>query len=89
MALLLRQEPHSHGRSRPSVQISSDHCDARSASYASPCSPLTWPGAVDTTGVDSQRIDTGWNPPVSLQEIADISGRLPGHQIRVAVSPPA
>jgi uncharacterized protein YbjT (DUF2867 family) len=39
--------------------------------------------AVDAQGVDGQRIDIGWDRPVSMQEIAQISGRLLGDEIRV------
>jgi uncharacterized protein YbjT (DUF2867 family) len=39
--------------------------------------------AVDAPGVDGQRIDIGWDRPVSMQEIAQISGRLLGDEIRV------
>jgi uncharacterized protein YbjT (DUF2867 family) len=43
--------------------------------------------AVDAPGVDGQRIDIGWNRPVSMREIAQISGRLLGQQIRVRTIP--
>jgi uncharacterized protein YbjT (DUF2867 family) len=43
--------------------------------------------AVDTPGVDGQRIDIGWDRPVSIEEIAQISGRLLGQQIRVRSVP--
>jgi uncharacterized protein YbjT (DUF2867 family) len=39
--------------------------------------------AVDAPGVDGQRIDIGWDRPVSMQEIAQISGRLLGDEIRL------
>jgi uncharacterized protein YbjT (DUF2867 family) len=39
--------------------------------------------AVDAPGVDGQRIDIGWDRPVSMEEIAQISGRLLGEKIRV------
>jgi uncharacterized protein YbjT (DUF2867 family) len=39
--------------------------------------------AVDAPGVDGQRIDIGWDRPVSMEEIAQISGRLLGEQIRL------
>jgi uncharacterized protein YbjT (DUF2867 family) len=42
---------------------------------------------VDASGVDGQRIDIGWDRPVSVQEIARISGRLLGQQIRVRSIP--
>ncbi len=32
--------------------------------------------AVDAPGVDGQRIDIGWDRPVSMQQVAQISGRL-------------
>ena len=43
--------------------------------------------AVDAPGVDGQRIDIGWDRPVSMQEIAQISGRLLDQQIRVRTIP--
>ena len=43
--------------------------------------------AVDAPGVDGERIDIGWDRPVSMQEIAQISGRLLGQQIRVRTIP--
>jgi uncharacterized protein YbjT (DUF2867 family) len=39
--------------------------------------------AVDAPGVDGQRIDIGWDRPVSMEEIAQISGRLLDEKIRV------
>jgi uncharacterized protein YbjT (DUF2867 family) len=39
--------------------------------------------AVDAPGVDGQRIDIGWDRPVSMHELAQISGRLLGDEIRV------
>ena len=44
--------------------------------------------AVDAPGVDGQRIDIGWDRPVSMQEIAQISGRIIGEQIRLRSIPP-
>ena len=65
--------------------------------FGSPTIPLTFvltqdlagylADAVDAPGVDGQRIDIGWDRPVSPQEIAQISGRLLGHQIRVRTIP--
>lgn len=43
--------------------------------------------AVDAPGVDGQRIDIGWDRPVSMREVAEISGRLLGQQIRVRSVP--
>jgi uncharacterized protein YbjT (DUF2867 family) len=43
--------------------------------------------AVDAPGVDGQRIDIGWDRPVSMQEIAQISGRLLGQEIKVRTIP--
>jgi uncharacterized protein YbjT (DUF2867 family) len=43
--------------------------------------------AVDAPGVDGERIDIGWDRPVSMKEIAQISGRLLGQQIRVRTIP--
>ena len=39
--------------------------------------------AVDAPGVDGQRIDIGWDRPVRMEKIAQISGRLLGEKIRV------
>jgi len=43
--------------------------------------------AVDAAGVDGQRIDIGWDRPVSMQDIAQISGQLLTQQIRVRTIP--
>ena len=43
--------------------------------------------AVDAPGVDGQRIDIGWDRPVSIQDIAQISGHLLTQQIRVRTIP--
>jgi uncharacterized protein YbjT (DUF2867 family) len=43
--------------------------------------------AVDAPGVDGQRIDIGWDRPVSIQQIAQISSRLIGQQVRVRTIP--
>jgi len=43
--------------------------------------------AVDAPGVDGQRIDIGWDRPVSMQDIAQISGQLLTQQIRVRTIP--
>jgi uncharacterized protein YbjT (DUF2867 family) len=43
--------------------------------------------AVDAPGVDGQRIDIGWDRPVSMQDIAQISGQLLSQQIRVRTIP--
>jgi hypothetical protein len=43
--------------------------------------------AVDAPGVDGQRIDIGWDRPVSMEEIAQISEELLGQQIRVRTIP--
>ena len=65
--------------------------------FGSPTIPLTFvltadlagylADAVDAPGVDGQRIDIGWDRPVSMQEIAQISGRLLHQQIRVRTIP--
>lgn len=54
--------------------------------FGSPSIPLTFvltadlagylAAAVDATGVDGQRIDIGWDRPVSMREIADVAARL-------------
>jgi len=69
----------------------------RLMSFGSPTMPLTYvltsdvagylADAVDAPGVDGQRIDIGWDRPVSMQEIAKISGRLLGQQVRVRTIP--
>lgn len=43
--------------------------------------------AVDAPGLDGQRIDIGWDRPVSMKEIAEISGRLLDQRIRVRSIP--
>jgi uncharacterized protein YbjT (DUF2867 family) len=43
--------------------------------------------AVDASGVEGQRIDIGWDRPVSMQEIAQISSQLLGQQIRLRSIP--
>ena len=65
--------------------------------FGSPKVPLTFvltqdlagylAAAVDAPGVEGQRIDIGWDRPVSLQEMAKISGELLGQQIRVLSIP--
>ena len=65
--------------------------------FGSPTIPLTFvltqdvagylADAVDAPGVDGQRIDIGWDRPVSIQEIAEISGELLGQEIRVRAVP--
>jgi nucleoside-diphosphate-sugar epimerase len=37
--------------------------------------------------VDGQRIDIGWDRPVSIQEVAQVAGRLLGREIRVRSLP--
>lgn len=43
--------------------------------------------AVDAPGVEGQRIDIGWDRPVSVSDIARISGELLGRKIRVWTFP--
>jgi uncharacterized protein YbjT (DUF2867 family) len=43
--------------------------------------------AVDAPGVEGQRVDIGMDRPLALQDIADISGRLLGEQVRVRSVP--
>jgi uncharacterized protein YbjT (DUF2867 family) len=43
--------------------------------------------AVAAPGVEGQRIDIGWDRPVSVQDIADIAGRLLGGRVRVRSVP--
>jgi uncharacterized protein YbjT (DUF2867 family) len=61
--------------------------------FGSPTIPLTYvltqdvagylAAAVDAPGVDGQRIDIGWDRPVSMEQIAEISGRLLGQRVRL------
>jgi uncharacterized protein YbjT (DUF2867 family) len=65
--------------------------------FGSPTVPLTFiltqdlagylADAVDAPGVDGNRIDIGWDRPVSMREVAQISGRLLGRDIRVRALP--
>jgi uncharacterized protein YbjT (DUF2867 family) len=65
--------------------------------FGSPTIPLTFVltqdlagylvDAADAPGVEGQRIDIGWDRPVSIREIAQISGRLLDQQIRVRTVP--
>ena len=43
--------------------------------------------AVDAPGVEGQRIDIGWDRPVSMAEIAQISSNLLGEPVRVWAVP--
>jgi uncharacterized protein YbjT (DUF2867 family) len=43
--------------------------------------------AVDAPGVEGQRIDIGWDRPVSMQQVAEISGRLVGKRMGVRAVP--
>ncbi|WP_457962285.1 SDR family oxidoreductase [Arthrobacter sp. D1-29] len=43
--------------------------------------------AVDAPGVEGQRIDIGWDRPVSMQQVAEISGRLLGRRMGVRAVP--
>jgi len=43
--------------------------------------------AVNAPAVDGQRIDIGWDRPVTMQEVAEIFGGLVGQQIRVRTIP--
>ncbi|BAS12291.1 uncharacterized protein ycf39 [Arthrobacter sp. Hiyo8] len=43
--------------------------------------------AVDASGVEGQRIDIGWDRPVTMQDIADISSRMLGRQIELVLNP--
>jgi uncharacterized protein YbjT (DUF2867 family) len=65
--------------------------------FGSPGIPLTFvltadlagylAAAVDAPGVEGQRIDIGWDRPISMQEFADIVERLTGEEIRVQTVP--
>jgi uncharacterized protein YbjT (DUF2867 family) len=69
----------------------------RLMSFGSPTIPQTFvltqdlagylADAVDAPGIDGQRIDIGWERPVSIEEIAQISGRLLDQRIRVRTIP--
>ncbi len=71
--------------------------EGRLTSFGSPNVPLTYvlasdlagylAAAVDASGVEGQRIDIGWDRPVSMQDIADISARMLGREIQLVVSP--
>ncbi len=71
--------------------------EGRLTSFGSPGVPLTYvlasdlagylAAAVDTSGVEGQRIDIGWDRPVSMQDIADISARMLSRPIQLVVSP--
>jgi uncharacterized protein YbjT (DUF2867 family) len=80
------------------TQMGGDPFDKRRLMwFGSPTIPLTFVltqdlagylvDAVDALGVDGQRIDIGWDRPVSMKEIAEISGRLLGQRIRVLTIP--
>jgi uncharacterized protein YbjT (DUF2867 family) len=43
--------------------------------------------AIDAPGIEGQRIDIGWDRPVSMQQVAEISGRLLNKRIRVSAVP--
>ena len=43
--------------------------------------------AVDAPGVEGQRVDIGMDRPLSMQDIADISGRLLGERVKVRAVP--
>jgi uncharacterized protein YbjT (DUF2867 family) len=65
--------------------------------FGDPTTPLTFvltsdlagnlADAVDAPGVEGQRIDIGWDRPVSMQEIAGIAGDLLGQPVRVRAVP--
>ncbi|MFK4297270.1 uncharacterized protein YbjT (DUF2867 family) [Arthrobacter sp. GAS37] len=71
--------------------------EGRLTSFGSPGVPLTYvlasdlagylAAAVDASGVEGQRIDIGWDRPVSMQDIADISARMLSRPIQLVVSP--
>ncbi|MGO4584460.1 SDR family oxidoreductase [Arthrobacter sp. 2RAF6] len=71
--------------------------EGRLTSFGSPSVPLTYvlasdlagylAAAVDASGVEGQRIDIGWDRPVSMQDIADISSQMLGRQIELVLSP--
>ena len=71
--------------------------EGRLTSFGSPNVPLTYvlasdlagylAAAVDASGVEGQRIDVGWDRPVSMQDIADISARMLGREIQLVVTP--
>jgi uncharacterized protein YbjT (DUF2867 family) len=43
--------------------------------------------AVDSPGVEGQRIDIGWDRPIGMQEFADLAAQLTGEEIRVRSVP--
>jgi uncharacterized protein YbjT (DUF2867 family) len=71
--------------------------EGRLMSFGSPSVPLTYvlasdlagylAAAVDASGVEGQRIDIGWDRPVTMQDIADISAEMLGRPIQLVLSP--
>jgi uncharacterized protein YbjT (DUF2867 family) len=71
--------------------------EGRLTSFGSPSVPLTYvlasdlagylAAAVDASGVEGQRIDIGWDRPVTMQDIADISAEMLGRPIQLVLSP--
>ena len=71
--------------------------EGRLTSFGSSSVPLTYvlasdlagylAAAVDASGVEGQRIDIGWDRPVSMQDIADISAQMLGRPIQLVLSP--
>ena len=65
--------------------------------FGSPTIPLTFvltedvagylADAADVPGVEGQRIDIGWDRPLSIQEVAQVAGRLLRREIRVRTIP--
>lgn len=69
----------------------------RLLSIGSPAVPLTYvlsadvarclAEAVDAEGVEGERIDIGWNRPLAMEEVAQISSDVLGRQVRVRTVP--
>lgn len=65
--------------------------------FGSPNIPLTFvlaadlaaylAAAIDTPGIEGQRIDIGWDRPVTIRDIADIAGRALGRRVRARTVP--
>ncbi|MHC6220806.1 SDR family oxidoreductase [Arthrobacter sp. MMS24-S77] len=71
--------------------------EGRLTSFGSPGVPLTYvlasdlagylAAAVDANDVEGQRIDIGWDRPVSMQDIADIAAQLLRREVQLVLNP--
>lgn len=79
------------------AEVGGDGRVSRTDLGRSPTIPLTFvrtddlasylAAAADAPGVDGERIDIGWDRPVSMQEMARVAGGLLGREIRVRTIP--